>query len=58
MPVEQREGQRTLARSDLDDAIARSRVDGEHDFLDDAAFVQEVLAEVFLGIGGEPRCIA
>jgi hypothetical protein len=48
-PVEQRNRQRTLARADLDQAIARPRVDGQHDPVDHRAVVQEILAQVFLG---------
>ena len=45
---EQRKGDRALARSDFNQVVARLRVDREHDFLDDVAIMQEVLAQLFL----------
>src|SRR5690606_12326612 len=51
--VEQRQGQRALAGTDLDDAIARPRIDGQHDLLDHRFFVQEVLSQVLLRIAAE-----
>src|SRR5690606_24500039 len=51
--AQQRKGHRPLAGADLDDAVSRPRVDGEDDLLDHAAFVQEVLAQGFLGRSGE-----
>ena len=49
MPREQRQGQRALAGADLDEVLARLGVDRQNDPIDDAALVQEVLPEVFLG---------
>ena len=49
MAVEQRERDRALARADLDQAVAGLRIDREHDLVDDAAVVQEVLAQRLLG---------
>src|SRR5690606_6753625 len=46
--VEQREGHRALAGADLDQAVARLRVDGKDDAVDHAPLVQEVLAERLL----------
>jgi hypothetical protein len=51
--VEQRQCQRTLAGSDLDDLVAGLRIDGEHDLLDHRTVVQEVLAEAFLRLPGK-----
>ena len=58
MPVEEREGQRALPRSDLHDAVPGLRVDRQQDLVDHAAVVQEVLAQVFLGAGRETGGIA
>ena len=44
--VEQRKGDRALAGTDLDQAVARLRIHRQHDAVDDAAVVQEVLAQV------------
>jgi hypothetical protein len=46
--LQQRQRDRALARADLDQALAGLRVDRQHDLLDHAAVVQEVLAELLL----------
>jgi hypothetical protein len=45
---EQREGERAFARADLDEALARLRVDRAQQPVDDAALVQEMLPEALL----------
>ncbi len=47
--IEQRKRQCALAGANLDDAIARSRIDRKDDPVDDAPIVKEVLSEMFLG---------
>ena len=42
-------GQSSQARADLDHGLARLRVDGVHDGIDDAAVGQKVLTEAFAG---------
>src|SRR5690606_7368118 len=56
--VEQGQRQRTLAGPDLDDVVAGTGIDRQHDALDHAAVVQEVLAEVLLGVAAEAIGVA
>ena len=51
MAIEQREGDRALARADFDEPVAGLRVHRLHDLADDPLLVQEVLAEVLLRAG-------
>ena len=44
---QQRHGDRTLPRPDLDDRIGFPRLDGRHDTADDCRVMQKVLAEPF-----------
>jgi hypothetical protein len=44
---QQRQGDRTLPRPDLDDRIGFPRLDGRHDTADDCRVMQKVLAEPF-----------
>jgi len=45
--LQQRHGDRTLPRPDLDDLIGFPRLDGRHDTADDRRAMQNVLAEPF-----------
>jgi len=45
--LQQRHGDRTLPRPDLDDRIGFPRLDGRHDTADDRRAMQNVLAEPF-----------
>ena len=48
VPIQERKRQRALTRADLDNTVAGARVDRHHQFVDNAAVVQEVLAQRFL----------
>ena len=49
--VEQRIGDGTLPRADLDQALAGLRIHRPHDAVDDAVVVQEVLAQALFCLG-------
>src|SRR5690606_7332183 len=53
MAIEQRQGQGTLAGADFDDAVARPRIDGQHDLFDHRLFVQEVLPQMLFRVAAE-----
>ncbi|MNI61639.1 hypothetical protein D3C73_1169200 [compost metagenome] len=53
--AQQRQGDRTLARADLDQAVAVPGIDRHHDLVDVVAVGKEVLAELLLGRGGKHR---
>ena len=50
MFLQQGQGDRAPTRADLDDGVARSRVDRADDALDDSRVVEKMLAETFAGM--------